>query len=114
MSTSVRFEQVSKQYRLGTGATSLRDAFSHALGRLQRRDGSRGREDKALWALKDVSFALEKGEALGIIGPNGAGKTTILKLLSGIMVTIAGLWRAPDGISMNARSTAIFPPAPER
>ena len=42
------------------------------------------------WADKNVSFALEKGDMLGIIGSNGAGKSTLLKAVSGIMVPTEG------------------------
>lgn len=42
------------------------------------------------WADRDVSFALEKGDMLGIIGTNGAGKSTLLKAVSGIMVPTEG------------------------
>jgi len=48
------------------------------------------REGDALWALKDVSFELEKGQVLGIIGMNGAGKSTILKILSEVIPPTSG------------------------
>ncbi|MBN1900336.1 ABC transporter ATP-binding protein, partial [Candidatus Sumerlaeota bacterium] len=46
-----------------------------------------------IWALRDVSFALEKGEALGVIGSNGAGKSALLKILSGITQPSSGEFR---------------------
>src|SRR6516162_10107587 len=45
---------------------------------------------QSFWALKDVSFDIRRGEALGIVGPNGSGKTTLVKLLSRITAPSEG------------------------
>ena len=42
------------------------------------------------WALREISFALENGETLGIVGPNGSGKSTLLEIVSGILQPTAG------------------------
>ncbi len=45
---------------------------------------------KELWALKDVSFGIKKGEKVAVIGKNGSGKTTLLRLISGIYGETSG------------------------
>jgi ABC-type polysaccharide/polyol phosphate transport system ATPase subunit len=51
--------------------------------------GSRPRH-RDFWALRDISFALENGDTLGIVGPNGSGKSTLLEIVSGILQPTAG------------------------
>jgi len=42
------------------------------------------------WALRDIAFAVEKGEMLGLVGPNGGGKSTLLQIVSGILQPTSG------------------------
>lgn len=74
----IEVENLSKRYRLGGGrSNSLRDALMNLVGKT-----SLTRKKQELWALRDVNFAVEKGETLGIVGKNGAGKSTLLKILA--------------------------------
>jgi len=74
---AIEVDGLGKRYRLGEEASGER-LLSGLFGK------SRARGAEELWALKDVSFSVARGEAVGIIGRNGAGKSTLLKILSRI------------------------------
>jgi len=83
---------LSKAYWIGERRAAygtLRDAITQSVQRLRRLSRTpTGREQ--IWALRDVSFDVRAGDAVGIIGRNGSGKSTLLKILSRIAVPTTG------------------------
>ncbi len=70
----LKFDRVSKKYDIRPASNSPRRWYKRAFSK----------RSEPMWALRDVSFEVREGEALGIVGHNGAGKTTILRILSSI------------------------------
>ena len=103
--TVISVENVSKMYRLGeinTGTfySDLRHWWiqKHNVSSDTPKE-SFARKDDTMWALKNVSFSVNKGEMLGVIGENGAGKSTLLKILSQVTGPTSGVIKAKGRIA---------------
>ncbi len=99
---AIEVENLAKRYYVGhllQKQVGTRAAVVHTLTSPFRRLGAvvRGQSafgsDNELWALKDVSFEVKKGDIVGIIGTNGSGKSTLLKILSRVTVPTSGVAR---------------------
>ena len=99
MEPIIEVKNISKKYNITHekgGYVALRDVltniaknpFKFVKHKAKAVVGKAGQEE--FWALKDINFTVEKGEAIGIIGANGAGKSTLLKILSRITPPTTG------------------------
>ena len=81
----INVKNLGKRYDLWPSRPGLGSTINRII------KGQKPLKPKEFWALKNVNFKIERGEAVGIIGPNGAGKSTLLKILSRITPPTTGL-----------------------
>jgi lipopolysaccharide transport system ATP-binding protein len=95
--TVVRVTGLSKKFcrslrrSLWYGVADAASEFRFSRGGLRSAHAAeRGLRPQEFWAVRDVSFELQRGECIGLIGHNGAGKTTLLRMLNGLIKPDAG------------------------
>ena len=98
MSVAIDVCNVTKRFRVRSVNPHHHTLKSAIIGIVKYRNSPSDRY-KQFTALDNVSFAVGKGQSLGIIGANGSGKSTLLKLMAGILIPASGTIRTFGTVS---------------
>jgi len=93
--SAIIVDNISKKFRIPHEKKTT--VFQNIIGLIKRQF-----DYEEFWALKDVSFEVNKGEALGIIGKNGSGKSTLLKILAQVLYPNSG------SVTMNGKVASFL------
>jgi len=93
--SAIIVDNVSKKFRIPHQKKNT--VFQNIVGLIKRQF-----DYEEFWALKDVSFEVQKGEALGIIGRNGSGKSTLLKIMTKVLFSDSG------SVTMNGKVASFL------
>ncbi|MCR2824055.1 ABC transporter ATP-binding protein [Microbacterium sp. zg.Y909] len=97
---AIQVEDLGVRFRRGRrGGRTVKDLFGGVSRRAQAGE---------FWALRNVSFAVRPGEAIGVVGRNGQGKSTLLKLVAGVMLPDEGFVRVNGGVAPLIEITGGF------
>ncbi|WP_285113325.1 ABC transporter ATP-binding protein [Leifsonia sp. fls2-241-R2A-40a] len=100
MAPVIAVDGLGVRFRRNRGARrSFKDLFSTKERRVRPDD---------FWALRNVSFRVQPGEAIGVVGRNGQGKSTLLKLVAGVMLPDEGSVKVTDGVAPLIEITGGF------
>ena len=98
--SAIRVDELGVRFRRNRrGRRSLKDLFGGA---------SRRNRPNEFWALRDVSFHVRPGEAIGVVGRNGQGKSTLLKLVAGVLLPDEGSVTVDGGVAPLIEITGGF------